>query len=565
MSVADVLPSLAARPTTTVTVAEYLGRRLLQAGVEHVFGVPGDFNLDLLDGLATVEGLRWVGSANELGAGYAADAYARRRGLGVLVTTYGVGELSALNAVAGSAAEDVPVLHVVGSPRTASVAAGALVHHTLADGDFGHFARAAAEVSVVTETLTRERAGEQVDAVVLAAITHRKPAYLSIPQDLATARVDAARLEEPLRAHSDVAAVARFERLVRDLFADARRPVVVAGHLVARFGLGAELARICRRSGIPVVTQISARGVVDSDAPPFAGDSCGDMLDPATGAMVERADVVVHVGTALTAELTGFGTARRPDDRTVTLSATRAGVGAEVLTGVLFPDALGALGRATAGRAWPLDAPAGPGRGWTDEPALDGALTQRSLWQVLQAWLPEHTALLADTGTAFWGAVSVRLPRDTVWVGQPIWNSIGYALPAVLGQGLADPGRRPVLLIGDGAAQMTIQELGTIAAAGLTPVIVLLDNRGYTIERALQSPEAGYNDVTPWNWPAMVAALTGGRARHELVRTTAELARALTEAGRSPAQLVVIQAELGRHDVPPLLEVLAQRATAGRG
>ena len=564
MSVAAALPTPTDRPATTVTVAEYLGRRLLQAGVDTLFGVPGDFNLDLLDGLATVEGLRWAGTANELGAGYAADAYARRRGLGVLVTTYGVGELSALNAVAGSAAEDVPVLHVVGSPRTASVAAGALVHHTLADGEFGHFTRAAAEVCGVVETLTRERAAEQVDAVVLAAVTARKPAYLSVPQDLATARVDATRLEEPLRAHSDPAAVARLEGCLRELLAGARRPVVVAGHLVARFGLGAELARVCRRSGIPVVTQLSARGVVDADRAPFAGDSSGDMLDPATVALVDDADVVLHVGTVLTAELTGFGTARRPDERTVSLHATRVEVGAEELAGVLFPDAVGALGRAVAGLAWQREVPA-VRWSWTDEPAAEGPLTQRSFWQVLQAWLPEHTALLADTGTAFWGAVSLRLPADTVWVGQPIWNSIGYALPAVLGQGLAEPGRRPVLLIGDGAAQMTVQELGTVAAAGLTPVVLLLDNGGYTIERALQSPDAGYNDVPRWDWAAMVAALTGGRARYASVATAAEFAGALAEAGQHPEQLVFVRAELGRDDVPPLLVELAQRATAARG
>ncbi len=564
MSVVDALPAVTDRPIATVSVAEYLGRRLRQAGVEHLFGVPGDFNLDLLDGLATVDGLAWVGSANELGAGYAADAYARRRGLGVLVTTYGVGELSALNAVAGSAAEDVPVLHVVGSPRTASVAAGALLHHTLADGDFDHFTRAAAEVSVRTEVLTRHRAGEQIDAAVLAAMTHRRPAYLSVPQDVATARVDATPLEVPLRAHSDAAAVCRFERLVRALLAEARRPVVVAGHLVARFGLGAELARICRRSGIPVVTQISARGVVGTDAP-FAGDSCGDMLDPATTALVDRADVVLHVGTVLTAELTGFGTARRPDERTVALHATEVTLGAERLGDVLFPDALGALGRAVAGSSWEPVVPGTPARGWTDDPADAGALTQRSSWQLLQAWLPAHTALLADTGTAFWGALSLRLPTDTVWVGQPIWNSIGYALPAVLGQGLADPVRRPVLLIGDGAAQMTVQELGTIAAAGLAPVVVLLDNRGYTIERALQSPDATYNDVPAWDWEAVVTGLTGGRSRYRSAATTDELRAALAEATELRDELVFVHVRLGRDDVPPLLRLLAERATAARG
>nr|WP_276610673.1 thiamine pyrophosphate-dependent enzyme [Kineococcus siccus] len=179
--------------------------------------------------------------------------------------------------------------------------------------------------------------------------------------------------------------------------------------------------------------------------------------------------------------------------------------------------------------------------------------------------MPAGTAVLADTGTSFWGAAGLRLPADTVFVGQPVWNSIGYALPAVLGQGLADPVRRPVLFTGDGAAQMTVQDLGSIAAAGLRPVVVLLDNRGYTIERALQSPTAGYNDVTPWDWHGIAAALVGPALTHHAVATAAELAQALKDAAEDRGSLVLIEVALGAFDAPPLLRALAERnaATAG--
>ncbi len=563
MTALDDRPARTGSATTTVSVAEYLGTRLRQAGVGHLFGVPGDFNLDLLDGLAGVDGLAWVGSPSELGAGYAADAYARTRGLGVVVTTYGVGELSVLNAVAGAAAEDVPLLHVVGSPRRAAVEAGALVHHPLADGDFGHFSRAAAEMTVVAETLTLEHATEQIDTVVLAAMTERKPTYLAVPQDLALARVDAGPLEHRLSAASDPAALARFAERLTALLAQAQRPVLVVGQLVPRFGLSTALADLAARAGVAVVTQLSARGVLDADHPCFAGDHAGTMLDNGSADVVAAADVVVHVGSLLTAELTGFGSHRRPDADTPFLTATTAGFGAEATGRVLLPDALAALDGALQGRRGPrfAGAPAVP----ASNPAGTGPLTQAQTWAALVDLLPTHTALLADTGTAYWGAVGMPLPADTVFVGQPVWSSIGYALPAVLGQGLADRTRRPVLVIGDGAAQMTLQELSTIAATGLAPVVLLLDNRGYTIERALQSPRAVYNDVATWDWCALVPALTGGAGRAVAVATAGELRGALAEAFADPTRLTLVQAHLDADDTPPLIDALARLATAARG
>ncbi|NIZ92610.1 alpha-keto acid decarboxylase family protein [Kineococcus rubinsiae] len=549
--------------TETVTVAEYLGHRLLQAGVEHLFGVPGDFNLTLLDGLARVEGLTWVRSPNELGAGYAADAYARRRGLAALVTTYGVGELSCFNAVAGSAAEDVPVLHVAGSPATTAVARGVLLHHTLADGVFDRFSQAYAQVTVVQETLTAQRAAEQVDAAVLAATVHRRPAYLSVPADLAELPVDATRLATPLTAVPSPADVAAFGADLAGLLAGAERPVLVVGHLVDRCGLAGAVLAAAVAGGVPFVTTLSAKGCLDEDHPLFAGTYAGTMVDASAAALVEAADVVVHLGVVMTDVLSGFFTHRPADARTVRLEATTAVVGDGPAHAVGLADAVGVLAEQFAARpaAAPVPRPGPPA-------PLElgvGPLTQQALWSVVQDWLPSGTALLADTGTSFWGAAGLRLPADTVFVGQPVWNSIGYALPAVLGQGLADPGRRPVLLIGDGAAQMTVQDLGSTAAAGVRPVVVLLNNAGYTIERALQSPTAGYNDVTPWDWHGLAAALVGPSLSYHLATTAAELAQALKAAGEDTASFVLVEAVLDPFDAPPLLRALAERNSATAG
>jgi len=287
------------------------------------------------------------------------------------------------------------------------------------------------------------------------------------------------------------------------------------------------------------------------------------MVDASAAALVEAADVVVHLGVVMTDVLSGFFTHRPADARTVRLEATTAAVGDGPAHAVGLADAVGVLAEQLAARpaAAPVLRPAPPA-------PLElgvGPLTQQALWSVVQDWLPSGTALLADTGTSFWGAAGLRLPADTVFVGQPVWNSIGYALPAVLGQGLAEPGRRPVLFTGDGAAQMTVQDLGSIAAAGVRPVVVLLDNRGYTIERALQSPTAGYDDVTPWDWPALAGALVGPALVSHTARTAAELAQALKAAAEDVDAVVLVVVELDPFDAPPLLRALAERNAATRG
>ncbi|WP_164842413.1 alpha-keto acid decarboxylase family protein [Actinoplanes solisilvae] len=540
---------------TTVTLAEYLGRRLLQCGVAHVFGVPGDFNLTLLDHMATVDGLAWVGSPNELGAGYAADAYARSRGLAAIVTTYGVGELSALNAIAGSAAEDVPVVHIAGSPSTAAVATGRLVHHTLADGIFGRFTKAYAEVTVHQETVTAAHATDQIDAVLTAAMRHRRPAYLSIPQDLADLSVDAAPLSRPLTVSP--APSEAFRVRLAELLAGATRPVLVVGHLVARFGLGDTVLAAARAANIPIVTSIAAKGVIDESEPLHRGDYAGTMVDKRTASIVRTSDLVIELGTVNSDVLSGFFTHRPSDDQVVHLWTTTATIGHDTPVDVHFPDAVQALADLCANvRFSPVDDTHTATTASSAAVDDHAPLTQAALWTAVQEWLPSGTALIADTGTSFWGAMSLRLPEDTVFSGQPIWSSIGYALPAVLGQGLADPERRPVLVIGDGAAQMTVQELSTIAAAGLKPVVLLLNNNGYTIERALQSPDAAYNDVAEWDWANLVTALAGDKVDYHRAETAADLRHAFSATGDA---FTLIEVILDKYDAPPLLRALAER------
>ena len=198
------------------TVAGYLLTRLAEAGLASVFGVPGDYNLPILDAIAGRPDLAWIGMATEQGAGYAADSYARLRGIGALVTTFGVGELSALNAIAGAYAESVPVVHIVGTPALAARTSGVTLHHNLPGRDYGHFARMAAEVTAAQADLRPDTAPEEIDRVLATALRTSRPVYLTIPADVADIPVLAPARRLPLGAEeADPAVVAAFTGRLR--------------------------------------------------------------------------------------------------------------------------------------------------------------------------------------------------------------------------------------------------------------------------------------------------------------------------------------------------------------
>ncbi|KMU85223.1 pyruvate decarboxylase [Coccidioides immitis H538.4] len=181
-----------------VDVAEYLFTRLHQLGIRSIHGVPGDYNLVALDYIPKC-GLRWVGNCNELNAGYAADGYARINGISALMTTFGVGELSALNAVAGAFSEFVPIVHIIGQPSTISQKDGMLLHHTLGNGDYNAFANMSANISCAVAKLNDpHQAATYIDSALRECWIRSRPVYIALPTDLVQKKVDGERLKTPI-------------------------------------------------------------------------------------------------------------------------------------------------------------------------------------------------------------------------------------------------------------------------------------------------------------------------------------------------------------------------------
>jgi alpha-keto-acid decarboxylase len=553
----------------TTTVADHLLDRLAELGVGHVFGVPGDYTLGLLDHVVAHDRLTWVGTTNELNAGYAADGYGRARGLGALMTTFGVGELSAINAVTGSFAEHVPVVHIVGSPSSGTQAAQRIVHHSLGDGVFTQFLEMHARITCARAALTPANAPAEIDRVLNAVRAQRLPGYLLLPADVGEAPVEPAG--GPLPAPPDItdpAALAGFADAASRLLADAGgtdRISVLGGLMAHRTGAAGQLARLIAAGRLAHATSLWGKSLVDESDDRYVGIYGGAASDPAVRAAIEDCGALIIAGVQFTDLNSGFFSQQIDRARTIELGPAEASVGAARFGPLSMPDALERLTEIVAalGTGDP-DAGAPPTAKPQTPPAptADASpLGQAELWDAVARFLAPDDIVVADLGTSFYGIGDQRLPERVLFLGQPLWASIGYSVPSLLGACLGAAGRHGVLLVGDGAAQMTVQELSTIAREGISATVIIVDNDGYTVERAIHGPEESYNDIARWDWGGLMRAFAPDNpavATH-LVRTPEELIAALAQA-RAADGVTLIQAVVPRMDVPPLLTQIADAA-----
>ncbi|ELV2346397.1 alpha-keto acid decarboxylase family protein [Salmonella enterica] len=544
------------------TVADYLLDRLAGCGIGHLFGVPGDYNLQFLDHVIDHPTLRWVGCANELNAAYAADGYARMSGAGALLTTFGVGELSAINGIAGSYAEYVPVLHIVGAPCSAAQQRGELMHHTLGDGDFRHFYRMSQAISAASAILDEQNSCFEIDRVLGEMLAARRPGYIMLPADVAkkTAIPPTQALALPVHeAQSGVETAFRYH--ARQCLMNSRRIALLADFLAGRFGLRPLLQRWMAETPIAHATLLMGKGLFDEQHPNFVGTYSAGASSKEVRQAIEDADRVICVGTRFVDTLTAGFTQQLPAERTLEIQPYASRIG-ETWFNLPMAQAVSTLRELCLECAF---APP-PTRSAGQPVRIDkGELTQESFWQTLQQYLKPGDIILVDQGTAAFGAAALSLPDGAEVVVQPLWGSIGYSLPAAFGAQTACPDRRVILIIGDGAAQLTIQEMGSMLRDGQAPVILLLNNDGYTVERAIHGAAQRYNDIASWNWTQIPPALNAAQqAECWRVTQAIQLAEVLERLAR-PQRLSFIEVMLPKADLPELLRTVTRALEARNG
>lgn len=570
--------------TQTIRLAEYLFTRLKQLGVDAIHGVPGDYNLTLLDYVEPAD-LLWVGNANELNAGYAADGYARMKGLGALVTTYGVGELSAINAIACAYAERAPVVHIVGTPSRASQDARLMIHHTLGDGEYRHFSQMYSHVTVAqTNLLDPQTADNQIDAAIQQCLIHSRPVYIEVPVDMVDADISATRLKTKITHPQNIIGRSfntTLTRILERIYA-AKQPIILVDSGARGLGLLDSVQDLVDVTQWPTFTTISGKSLVDMSAANVHGIYRGSFAQPATKTFFESSDLVLCFGPHFTSTNTYNWSSVPSTSATISFDYTTVNIFGDTVRNLssklLVEQLLKSLDHNKVPRqSQELSLPRDELLSLSDNPAAE-SIKQDRLWRSLATFLRPGDILLGETGTAGYGVREMCLPKHTRLFTPITWLSIGYMLPACQGASLAQreliqsgkyhglSGGRTVLLIGDGSFQMTAQELATIIRHHLDVVVFLINNDGYTIERCIHGKNQGYNNVTSWQYLKALGFFGAPDDSYiALARTYGELADILQDPKLADGKgLRMVEVSLEREDAPagPLLDMLdLQRGT----
>lgn len=570
-------------------LAQYLFTRLRSQGVHAIHGVPGDFTLKALDYLPP-SGLKWIGTCNELNAGYAADGYARIRGLGALFTTYGVGELSAINAVAGSFAEAVPVVHIVGTPQRRLQDARANVHHTLGDGRPRVFAEMHEKVTVAQANLVDERtAPDMIDRTIETALKQSRPVYIEVPCDMVTKEVDAERLEEPLlnaNIHADAGLERRLvDQLLQRLYT-AKQPLILVDSGDGVRHLRDEINAFVQISGIPTFAMPSGNGMVSHSLRNFYGVHSGPVGQIDTLPFVEEADLVIAFGPMFSDTQTLGWKVVPAEEKTVTLGnnfMSSKGQRHEInlksflgnLTRNLDSSRISPVDVSSLGDFRSIQPPAFTG----ESVDLDAPIDQTSFYLRLSAYLRPHDVVLLGNATPILGGRDLVLPEGSQVIASGQWFSIGHMLPASLGASLAQQADhsnrrnrgRTILLDGDGSFQVTAQELSTVIRNRLPLTVFLINNAGYAYERQIHGLDEDYNDLAPWRYGLIPRAFGAPdedadadadySVRTYQVSTWRDLESLLADETFCAGQgLQFVDVRVGKYDVPEKFKVVFQRA-----
>lgn len=516
------------RQPSQKTVGQYLFDCLKLEGITEIFGIAGDYNFTLLDTLECYKGIRFIEGRNELNAGYSADGYARIKGMSALITTFGVGELSACNTIAGANSEHVPIIYIVGAPPENDQKEHKLMHHTLMDGNFDVFRNMYEQITAYSAVLTPENAKIEIPAAIQIAKEKKKLVYLVVADDLVTKPIkNRVELTEE-RSTSNLKTLHAAVNHVHKLLDRAHRPVILVDIKTMRFGLQAAVQQLADTMNVPVATMMYGKGGFDENHPNYVGMYLGSFGDSEVQSKVENADCIIAIGMVLADTNTASFTAKLNQLITVNIQPDMVKIAEAEYPNVFATDMLLALqnvGYKGQGLVEKMSFPYDQLNTNTDAPLIAANYYPR-----FQQMLKEEDIVVVETGTFYYGMAEVRLPSDVVYIGQGGWQSIGYATPSAFGAIMAVPERRVFLFTGDGALQLTAQEISTMLYYGCKPIIFVLNNDGYTIEKYLnvKTKNQKYNKIPQWSYTKL-AEVFGGDALTATVRTYGELDQAIKQ------------------------------------
>jgi indolepyruvate decarboxylase len=532
------------------SVIDYIVQRLADEGITDCFGVPGDYAFPVCDAVDRNPKIRWVGCSNELNASYAADGYARVRGAAMLSTTYAVGELSAINGVMGAKAERSLVYHVVGMPSHQNELLRKKMHHTFGDGVFGNFVDISAQAACCHAVINPDNCVIEMERVILEARRNNQPAYIVVPGDYALAPFTPTEVS-PVALKSGEASLKKAVAALAEKIRGAKSIVAFPAFILSRLGLQKEAKQAIEALGCPFATTTMEKCIIDESHPQFAGVYAGAASTEKTRQIVEGAELVLDLGGISLNDETTAGFSERLDPaRFVSVGLNDVRIGQQVIANVRIVDVLGAIAKLksplpsfkrTSEQAQPV----------TGKPS--DKITMEQLYPRYAAFIRPGDNVVLESGSSTLGLAPETLANDVQVHIQMLWGSIGWATGATFGIALANANRRTVLITGEGSHQLTANEIGNMGRYDAKPIIFVLNNDGYMVERALEPyPDWSYNDLAKWRYADLPRALGCADWVTARVETLGELDAAM-KAARESKSGAYIEIIGGRMDMPKTL------------
>ena len=527
---------------TSLSIGQYLIRRLADYGIRHVFGLPGDYVLSFYSMLEKSP-LDLVNCTREDCAGFAADGYARVHGMGAVCVTYSVGGLSLANSIAGAYAEKSPVVLISGAPGLGERASDPLLHHRVREWQtqLEVFDKLCAASIEINDPATAFR---DIDFLLDTAHRLKRPVYLELPRDMVSVVPQQIR---PFVRPSDESDPHALIEAVKEAVAKieaAKKPVIIAGVELHRYGLQDDVVALAEAAGIPIAATMLAKSVVSEVHPLYIGLYEGALGREEVTHFVEESDCIILLGALLTDIDLGIFTAKLDPTKSIYATSDELRISHHHFHHVRLQDFIKALAVAkpqAAQRKLPPSPAEAQGAYAVDR---DRPITTTRLVRRLDESLDDKTLVIADVGDALFASSELVIRGKTEFLSPAYYTSMGFAVPAALGAKMARPDLKVIALVGDGAFQMTGMELSTIVRRGLAVTVIVLDNKGYGTERVIH--EGSFNDINPWQYQLLPQVLGGGTGYD--VRTEGEFDDAIRAALADTSGMSVIRAHIALDD-----------------
>ena len=546
--------------SNTVRIGNYLIEQLYSHGIRHVFGVPGDFILGFFNQLMDSK-IQVINTCDEQGAGFAADAYARINGLGVVCVTYCVGGLKVVNPTAEAFAEKSPLVIISGSPGIKERKKDPLLHHKVKNFDTQF--KVFEEITVASVLINNpQTAAQEIDRILNAALTYKRPVYIELPRDMVSVDIfldpiqnnTVAQVDQYQEKSDPIILMEALNETI-DMINSSIRPVIVAGVEIQRFGLQNELLNLVEKLKIPVSSTILSKSVISELHPFYLGVYEGAMGHDAVREYVESSDCLILLGALMTdIDLGGF-TAKIDQKRTIYINSDKFSVRYHNYEEISLKDFIDKLIESNDIKQR-VDFINKPLYSNLERfcPIKGQKITIKRLFQCINSFLKDDMIVLADIGDALFGGTDLVIHRKTEFLSPAYYASMGFAVPASIGTQLANPKLRPLVIVGDGAFQMTGMEISTVLRFNLNPIVIVLNNGGYGTERSIL--DGRFNDILIWQYSLIPNIVGGGKGF--IVETEEQFEEALLYAESNTECFFILDIRLDINDKSPALKRLTE-------